>query len=133
MVGTGAMRYLSVGWQSLQRGCESGCHEPLHHPLEQTSQVWCQASQVLLSWKTKRFLPVEVRLARKFLSLLQILTALSFPKWGQKMEILLGWCPRAHSSCAFALCTQKRLWFHPVAHGREMGSCQLLHNPLPKY
>ena len=69
----------------------------------------------------------------KFFNLSQISTALSIPKWGQKMEILLGWGPWVHNICAFALCTQKCLWFHPVAHRREMGSCPLLHNLLQKY
>ena len=49
----------------LQRGCDSGEHVALHYPHELPSQVWCQAAQVLLSWKTSSFLPTELVFGKK--------------------------------------------------------------------
>ena len=131
VVGIGAMRCPSVGWQPLTMVCayrEAVTQESTWHSIIPTScQARCGAKQHRCSWAGRQavFSQLNLYLAKKLLDLLHLLTALSFPKWSQKMGILRR-CQWVRRGCVVALCAQKHLRLHPVAHWKEMGSCQLL-------
>lgn len=62
----------------------------LYHPPEWPNQVWCQAAQVLLSWKTVSLLPIELIFGKGIAQPFTVIDSLSFPKRGQKRKFLGG-------------------------------------------
>lgn len=88
----------------------------LYHPLEWPNQVWCQAVQVLLTWKTVSLLPAELVFGKGIAQPFTVVDSPSFPKRGQKRKFLggvsghtmVGIClSRSEMSTVPSICTLK--------------------------